>query len=387
MPGTWVWLQDFQVEQVFETRLKRAAGGADGCGVMSYVRPLPIVVILLLGLLVLPASASAARTPPGMPPAGKVLLGVGGHALEPQQFDRQTGGLHDIHLITVAWNEQRTWTEALGNRLDHASRHGYRIMLHIGTKHVNTGREVRSPGAVSRGLADRYFLDMGRVINESGQLIYLRPPAEMNGHWSEWSAFNANGSRRNADHSTRSYRRAFIRIALIGRGGSVAAINRSLRNNGMPALRTSLTTLPRSGRIATVWNPQGRGKPDVRGNQPKDYYPGRYVVDYVANDVYAQRGRAAWADNQALYDRYKRLHPFMMAEYAPWGYDDPAFMRQMFRWVATNPRTVAMIYFNGTSATTFRLSSKPRSLAAYRKMAKQARFRCPALTAFVSTCS
>lgn len=349
-------------------------------------RLLPSLVFLLVAMLALPAAAQAAA-PPGMPPAGKVLLGVGGHALYPRQFDQLTGGLHDIHLITIPWRESRTWNEALDRHLETAASQRYRIMLHVGPNRVEDGREGRSPGAVARGVADAYLLDMGRVINESGQYVYVRPPAEMNGHWSHWSAFNANGTRRNADHSTRSYRRAFIRIALIARGGPVTAINVALRNNGMPALRTNATQLPRSGRIATVWNPQGRGKPDVRGNQPKDYYPGRAWVDYVANDVYVQGGRAAWADNDALYQRYRAAHPFMMAEYAPWGYDDPAFVRRMFAWVATHPRTVALVYFNGTSGTTFRLARKPKSLSAYRRMARTARYRCPAFSAFVSTCS
>lgn len=357
---------------------------------MTPARLLVLVSLLASTMTALGAAATAhaasAPRPPGMPPAGKVLLGVGGHALGPREFDRLTGGTHDIHLITTPWNERRTWNEALDNSLEAATAGGYRLMLHIGPQRVDNGREGRSPGAVARGEVDGYFLDMGRVINESGQSIYLRPPAEMNGHWSHWSAFNENGSRRNADHSTANYRRAFIRIVLIGRGGPVARINATLRANGMPPLRTSATELPSSGRISTVFNPQGEGKPNVRGNQPQDYYPGRAFVDYVANDVYVQEGRVHWTANEALYRRYAPIHPFMMAEYAPWGYDDPAFMRKMFRWVATHPRTVALMYFNGTSGTTFRLATKPRSLAAYRGLVRDARYRCAGLTAIQDTC-
>jgi hypothetical protein len=321
-----------------------------------------------------------------MPPKGTVLLGVGGHALGPREFDKLTGGTHDIHLVTIPWNDARTWNEALDRTLDDASRGGYRLMLHIGPQRVDDGREGRSPGAVSRGLADAYFLDMSRVINESGQLVYVRPPAEMNGHWSLWSAYDSSGRRRNADHSTRSYRRAFARIALIARGGNVATINLALRRNGMPPLRTAATDLPSSGRIATVFNPQARGAPDVRGNQPWDYYPGRAYVDYVANDLYVQRGRANWDAHEALYRRYAKVHPFMVAEFAPWGYDDPAFVRRMFRWTATHPRTVALVYFNGTSGKTFRLAAKPRSLAAYRALVGQRQFRCVGLDAFSDAC-
>jgi hypothetical protein len=353
---------------------------------MPTMRSLPTLVLFtLLALATFVATASAAAVPPGMPPSGKVMLGVGGSAVTPPTFDKLTGGMHEIHLITSGWTDSRTWDYAIGNALDSAAAHGYRLMVHIGPNRVDNGREAHSPGAVARGEADAYLLDLGRVVNNSGQIVYVRPPAEMNAHWSLWSAFNANGTRRNADHSTRMYRRAFIRIALIVRGGSLATINASLKRNGMPALRTS-KDLPSSGKVALVFNPQGRGAPDVAGNQPWDYYPGRAYVDYVANDVYVQHGRANWPANEALYRRYAAVHPFMMGEYAPWGYDDPAFMRKMFSWVTTHPRVVGMLYFNGTSGSTFRLAQKPRSLAAYRVMARQARFRCAGLSATSETC-
>lgn len=347
---------------------------------------LPLLALLLL-LALMPTRAHAATAVPGMPPRGTVLLGVGGHATTPGEFSALTGTPHDLYLITVPWNEDRTWSMALDQQLQDAADGGYRLVVHIGPQRVDNGLEGRSPGAVARGEVDDYFLDMGRVLNDSGQYVYVRPPAEMNGHWSYWSAFDSNGSRRDADHSTRSYRNAFIRIALIAKGGSVAGIDKRLALRGMPPLATDETYLPRSGRVAMVFNPQARGKPDIRGNQPWDYYPGRPFVDYVANDLYAQNGRVAWAAHEALYRRYAKYHPFMVAEYAPWGYDDPAFMAKMFRWVAGHPRTMALMYFNGTSGSTFRLASKRRSLASYRRFARQARFRCAAFDAYYSGCT
>ncbi|MCW2955771.1 MAG: celH [Thermoleophilia bacterium] len=349
-----------------------------------------LITALAVGLASLTGvtSAGAAAAPPGMPPKGKVLLGVGGSTLDPIQFGRMTGTAHDIHLVTVPWEEQRTggWPYALDKRMRAAHKDGYRLMLHLGPIN-NKGREGRSPGAVSRGLADRYLLEMSQYVNASGDFVYVRPPAEMNGHWSEWAAFNKNGTRRNADHTTKSYRRAFIRIALISRGGDVAKINRTLRRQGMPPLKTQATALTASGKISTVFNPQARGAPDVRGNQPWDYYPGAAYVDYVANDLYAQGGKAAWDAHEALYKRYQKAHPFMVAEFAPWGYDDAAFMKRMFAWVASHPRTVALMYFNGTTADTFRLHRKPRSLAIYKSKVKAARYQCPGLSATWNLCT
>lgn len=351
-------------------------------GMQSVLSYLFVVLAFAFG-----TTTAEASVPPGMPPTGKLMLGLGGTAIEPPAFDRLTGGTHELYLVTIPWNERRSWHDALDVRLEGAGRDGYRLIVHIGPNRVDNGREGRSPGAVSRGAADAYFLDMSRILNVSGQFAYVRPPAEMNGHWSLWSAYDANGSRRDADHSTRSYRRAFVRLALISRGGSVAKINTALRSNGMPPLRTSATILPSSGRIAMVWNPQGRGKPDIVGNQPKDYYPGRAWVDYVANDMYVQHGSAAWDANEAFYARFARVHPLLMAEYAPWGYDDPAFVRRMFAWAATHPRVVGLVYFNGTGGTTFRLATKRRTLATYRTLAGQARYRCAAFSAFVETCA
>jgi len=345
-----------------------------------------VIAVCALALLVVAASAEASVSPPGMPPRGKVLLGMGGTAITPVEFDRLTGAQHKIHLVSINWDEGRQggWEYALMRRFQEAEAGNYRLMIHIGPAR-HDGREGRSPGAVARGAADRYLIDMSHQINASGQFVYVRPPAEMNGHWSVWSAYNKNGTRRNADHSTTSYRQAFIRMTLIARGGDVSVINAALRRNRMPVLATSASELPRSGKIAMVFNPQARGAPDEPGNMPAAYYPGAAWVDYVANDLYIQNGRAAWDAQDAMYQRF-RAHPFMIAEFAPWGYDDPAFARKMFAWVAAHPRTVALMYFNGTGGETFRLANKPHSLAAYRRAAHAARFQCAGLSATSAAC-
>ena len=60
-----------------------------------------------------------------------------------------------------------------------------------------------------------------------------------------------------------------------------------------------------------MWNPQAAGSPNVRGNQPQDYYPGRAWVDYVATDIYEQGGHAAWSQNEAFYQRYRRVRDLL----------------------------------------------------------------------------
>ena len=84
--------------------------------VMLSARTFPTLVLLPILLLVITVSSARAAVP-GMPPRGKVLLGVGGHAQTVAEFSRLAGVPHDVHLITTPWNERRTWNEALDKRL------------------------------------------------------------------------------------------------------------------------------------------------------------------------------------------------------------------------------------------------------------------------------
>ncbi|MBC7643613.1 MAG: hypothetical protein H7123_00705, partial [Thermoleophilia bacterium] len=143
-----------------------------------------------------------------------------------------------------------------------------------------------------------------------------------------------------------------------------------------PALRTKLEALPRSGQVAMVWNPQSEGSPNVKGNMPRAYYPGTSFVDYVANDMYSIKGHAAWRQQEAFYRDFS-TKPFMVAEWAPWGTDEPAFIKAMFNWTASHARVAAVIYFNGTRRGLFTLSAKPKSMAAYRQMVNARRYDCP----------
>jgi hypothetical protein len=120
-----------------------------------------------------------------------------------------------------------------------------------------------------------------------------------------------------------------------------------------------------------LWNPQGQGSPNVRGNAPKDYWPGGSYVDLIGNDLYEIRGKAWWPGMNELYSGYGKK-PFVLAEWALWGYDSPSFVHQVFAWALGHPRTIGLIYFNrgwsgGTG--TFALATKPKALAAYRAAA------------------
>jgi hypothetical protein len=207
---------------------------------------------------------------------------------------------------------------------------------------------------------------------------------EMNGHWSPWCAVTASGRSRGAAYSGKAFARAFKRIAIIMRGGSADELNLELKRAGLPAIKASLLAggadgepgITASGNVKLLWNPQGEGSPNVGGNSPHAYWPGGGFVDYLGDDLYEIRGRASWATMDALYKAYQK--PFVIAEWAPWGYDSPSFINKMFSWVRSHPRTIGLIYFNkgwSRGGSTFSLGTKPRSLAAYRRAAGLAIFQ------------
>ena len=77
---------------------------------------------------------------------------------------------------------------------------------------------------------------MAADIAETGQTVYIRLMAEMNGHWNAYSAYNADGSARRHGHSARWYKLAWRRFTLILRGGSRDKINRRLVKMGLPRI-------------------------------------------------------------------------------------------------------------------------------------------------------
>jgi hypothetical protein len=325
----------------------------------------PLFLLAVVAALALPAglAGAAPARAPGQPAPGKVLLGVIG---DPAAFDRLTGRRHPLRVLFGAFRGDVAATlerERADRRLP-----------------VLTLETRMKMGGLARGGEDAWLVRLAQQVNEFGDVVWIRPFAEMNGHWNPWCAFDKAGRPRGGpDATTGAFRNGFRRVAIIMKGGSLAAIDGRLRQAGLPPLRVRPPQgIARSGKVAILWNPQGEGSPNVRGNQPEDYWPGPQYVDYVGNDLYAIRGRAVWRGMDALYNRYQK--PFVLAEWAPWGYDDPEFARQVFAWVAARPRTAAIVYFDrgwSGGVGTFQLSTKPKTLAVYRQAVKHPRFSTP----------
>ena len=288
-----------------------------------------------------------------------VMLGV--IDPDPASFDRLTGYHHSLRLSFSFASQKLLENDAAAGR----------------TSVITLSPRGQSSAAIARGSVDSKLVAQARIVNNFGGEVWIRPMPEMNGHWSPWCAVTAGGGSRGAAYSGKAFARAFRRIAIIMRGGSIAELNSSLERAGLPPLQAGGgSEITVSGGVKLLWNPQGEGSPAVRGNSPRDYWPGGAFVDYVGDDLYEIGGRASWPEMDALYKAYPK--PFVIAEWAPWGYDSPGFIKRMFAWAASHPRTIGLIYFDrgwSHGGGTFLLKSKPRSLAAYRRAARQAVFQ------------
>jgi len=243
------------------------------------------------------------------------------------------------------------------------------------------GEELITPKQIAKGRGDRYIVNLGRTITESEQVVYIRLMAEMNGHWNPYSAFNSDGSGRRDGHSTRWFRRAWRRFALIVRGGSRKRINERLVRMGLPRiLRASSQQdpvyeggvhqpvpkqMPRP-KVALMWVPQSFGSPNISANQPEDYWPGGRYVDWVGIDIYAKY-RTAFDEGKAFFRRYRRW-PFVIAEYGPWDNDqDGSFTGELLRWAEAHDRVKMLIYYRSvTDDNPFNLQYYPGAQKALR---------------------
>jgi hypothetical protein len=246
------------------------------------------------------------------------------------------------------------------------------------------GAELITPRQIARGKDDRYMTRLAATIAETGQTVYIRLMAEMNGHWNAYSAYDADGSARRHGHSARWYKLAWRRFTLILRGGSRARINEKLVRMGLPRIlraRSQNDPLYQGGpagiplpipeqmpepRVAMMWVPQSFGSPNIGGNQPQNYWPGGRYVDWVGLDIYSKYA-GAFDDLVGFFNRWDRW-PFVIGEYAPWDNDyGGSFTGRLFRWAESHERVKAMIYYRGVDPdNSFNLKYYPGAEAALR---------------------
>jgi hypothetical protein len=290
-----------------------------------------------------------------LPAAGAgVILGVHGSA---SRFQTQTGQQSQIHHTFMSFAQGGSLAQIL------------RSMGPVPMLALNTGayglHETATPRGIALGQNDEFLFQLNAAIASwPGDRFYLRPFPEMNAHWEATCAYNANGTRRDAAHSTLWNRKALARIAVITRGGTADQLDAQLSKLGLPAVARDLpVTTPK---LRIVWNPQGFGAPDVPGNSAQAYYPGDAYVDVVGDDLYDIRGHGAtWAAAEKLYKAHPSK-PFAFPEWGLWGFDDPAFVRAMATWVKQHRRVEFIAYFSGRPGSVWDLATKPASRGVYR---------------------
>ena len=212
-----------------------------------------LCVLAVLGLGAIPAAASAV---PYTAPGNKVLWGGQG-GYKPGaigEFEQQSGKHPAVFNYFIDWRGDFNW---LGLRLDDAERAHSRAMLSVGTE--DTGISLRD---LARGAGDGLLVGLNRLVDEHGQVVYLRPLSEMNNANNPYSAYDQSGRPRGPAFTTTWFKKAWRRIALVVRGGDVATINAKLRRQGLPPVRTGAGELPRAP-IALMWVPLSFGNPEI----------------------------------------------------------------------------------------------------------------------------
>jgi hypothetical protein len=303
--------------------------------------------------LLVPGIAGAAYY---KPPSGQIWAGVSDTGrLEDYKRYRDATDKHPAVLETF-----HSWGTKPGAAFSRWNQANVRPMLHISTTEGYGGREKISPRGIANGGGDAYLIRLNRFFGGEKKLIaYIRPLAEMNGYRNPYCAFNGNGTRRDRAHSTKEFKRAWRRIVIIIRGGGTpSTINRRLRKQNLPKMKPHgerLDGYMQQAPVAFLWTPQYFGNPNIKGNQPPDYFPGKSWVDWVGTDFYSNY--PFWKQFKAFYARYD-FKPFVVGEWGVTGQDQPGFISEFTDWAEAHRGKVRMLIyyqgFNGDSYSPFR---------------------------------
>jgi hypothetical protein len=329
---------------------------------------MPRSSLCLVAIVAALACATSAAAYPYLPPSGKVFHGVAaGYSVS--DFRARTGRAPEI------WSHFVVFGGSYGYAIHDDQRVGARLMLAINTAKSQNTSGVISPGQIARGRGDGYLIRLNGSLAALGQPSYIRFLAEMNNCHVAWSSHDCSGAARDADHSAGRYKQAFRRAYLVLHGGPVAQIDSSLRALGMPALRSSRTTLP-SAQVAMMWSPMTGGSPMIAALDPGVFWPGRKWVDWVATSFYSRFPNFRWLD--PFYKRFaqdQRL-PFAFGEWAMWGSDSASFASELYGWVHTHKRARMMIYNQGDNPDgPFRLKRFPSAARVIRRALTAPLFR------------
>jgi len=343
-----------------------------------------LAAIAAAALVLLPAPGAAANS--YRPPGNKIFHGVSdaGSVGSFQDFQQQVRAHPALLQEFFHWDTPLRSSGAL-YRWENTRALG---VLSLSNALPESGGPEISPGAIARGAGDHYLVRLNESIGNWEKRVYIRLFPEMNGHWNPYSAFNANGSRRDGNHSTKDFRRAWRRTVIIIRGGTRAKVNKRLRKQHLPRIygarsnrdpiyeteEKEVPTVMERPKVAFMWVPQTFGSPNVRGNQPQDYYPGGGYVDWVGADIFSKFS-GAFDELQGFYRRYDK-HPFVIGEYSPWDGDPGGrFTKRLFNWALDKGRVRALIYYRSVTVDNeYAIDRYPSARRVLRRMLNKGRF-------------
>jgi hypothetical protein len=320
--------------------------------------------VLLAAAAAMPATASAE---PFAPPKGKVFNGLTA-GFETGDFERHAGKSPAVWQHFIAWGGSYQYT------IKNSARAGARLMLHIGTARGQNMPEKYSPGEIARGDGDRFLVNLTRDIAAVGAPVYIRLMGEMNNCNNAYAAYSCGGGRRDAAHSSDTWKKAWKRAYLIMHGGDVAAIDARLAGLRLPAVQTSASSLP-VPQVAFMWAPMVGGAPNIAALDPGAYWPGGQWVDWVGTSFYSRFPN--FSGLERYYKAFAKGHdkPFAIAEWAIWGSDAPGFATRLFNWIGSHKRTKMVQYNQGAQAGgIFRLSRYPASARVVKRRLGASRF-------------
>jgi hypothetical protein len=305
------------------------------------------------------AGSAQADRGPFVPPHGKLYHGVSdtGQVKDFRQFQHRVRA-HPA-LLQEFWHWDVSYSASGGpHRWNRAKALG---VVSQSTGYPARGGDEISPERIAKGRADHYLLRINQVLGHLRRPTYIRLFPEMNGHWNPYCVYNANGTTRGSDHTHSDFKRSWRRFVIIVRGGHRSRINKALRRNGLPRIYRAKSNhdpvyehreVPRvldHPKVAFMWVPQTFGGPNIPGNQPADYWPGKHFVDWVGADIFS-KFQTAFDDLVAFQRRYSN-YPFVVGEYSPWDGDPGgAFTDRLLNWAEGHKRVRAMIYYRSTTA-------------------------------------
>lgn len=344
------------------------------------------VLVLALGMAAT-ASAKPLDPPRGynfIPSGGKMYHGVSDTTRQEdfRHFRRSVKHHPAVLQVFYHWDVDLEFSGAF-DRWTRARALG---MVSLSTKNPGTGEPSMPLSRIASGRVDRFIVRLNRSVAKHGRPVYYRLFPEMNGHWNPYSAYNANGTSRGNKYSQRNFKKAWRRIVTIARGGSRAQINKRLLSIGQPRIHraesddsgiytTEGTRVPKRldrAKISFMWVPQTFGSPNIKGNQPADYWPGEKYVDWVGADIFA-KFEGAFPSLERFYKQYsaKKRKPFVIGEYSPWDNDYKGrFTDRLIRWGKSKSRVRMLVYYRsvtkGTSNPHY-ISKFPKAKRALRK--------------------